>query len=199
LDFYREGKIRCPPHVSVAELHSACQFFLIPFTHEVVQTDNVGKLLHQLSNQGAEKQFDLFLEDVLTPAMARSASLGERECHIVCLSNEDLVEWDDELPPRLGEQYAQVVHSTSLLRFLKFYDNRVIAKTTLRTKGLKHVKIGIEGFPTFAEKIKREQDGTKYEVIYNYEQRPFIKLSWEIEDNKSRHVDFQTVKGSRNR
>ena len=29
--------------------------------------------------------------------------------------------------------------------------------------------------------------------------RPFIKLSWEIEDNKSRHVDFQTVKGSRNR
>ena len=38
-------------------------------------------------------------------------------------------------------------------------------------------------------------DGTKYEVIYNYEQRPFLKLSWEIEDNKSRHVDFQTVKG----
>lgn len=59
-----------------------------------------GKLLHHLSNQGAEHQFDIFLEDVLTPAMARSANLGERECHIVCLSNEDLVEWDDELPPQ---------------------------------------------------------------------------------------------------
>ena len=67
------------------------------------------------------------------------------------------------------------------------------------TPSCAHCHAGIEGFPTFAEKIKREQDGTKYEVVYNYEQRPFIKLSWEIEDNKSRHVDFQTVKGSRNR
>ena len=31
-------------------------------------------------------------------------------------------------------------------------------------------------------------------VIYNYVQRPFIHMSWEKEENKSRHVDFQCVK-----
>lgn len=30
-------------------------------------------------------------------------------------------------------------------------------------------------------------------VIYNYAQRPFLRLSWEKEENKSRHVDFQCV------
>ena len=31
-------------------------------------------------------------------------------------------------------------------------------------------------------------------VIYNYVQRPFIHMSWEKEEAKSRHVDFQCVK-----
>ena len=31
-------------------------------------------------------------------------------------------------------------------------------------------------------------------VIYNYVQRPFIRMSWEKEEAKSRHVDFQCVK-----
>ena len=33
--------------------------------------------------------------------------MGNRECHIVCLSDDDTVEWDDDLPPRQGEQWAQ--------------------------------------------------------------------------------------------
>jgi hypothetical protein len=33
-----------------------------------------------------------------------------------------------------------------------------------------------------------------FEVIYNYVQRPFIHMSWEKEEAKSRHVDFQCVK-----
>lgn len=33
-----------------------------------------------------------------------------------------------------------------------------------------------------------------FTVIYNYVQRPFIRLSWEKEENKSRHVDFQCVR-----
>jgi hypothetical protein len=32
------------------------------------------------------------------------------------------------------------------------------------------------------------------QVIYNYVQRPFIHMSWEKEEAKSRHVDFQCVK-----
>lgn len=31
-------------------------------------------------------------------------------------------------------------------------------------------------------------------AIYNYVQRPFLRMSWEQEENKSRHVDFQCVK-----
>ena len=31
-------------------------------------------------------------------------------------------------------------------------------------------------------------------VIYNYIQRPFVHMSWEKEESKSRHVDFQCVK-----
>lgn len=34
----------------------------------------------------------------------------------------------------------------------------------------------------------------KFQAIYNYIQRPFIHMSWEKEENKSRHVDFQCVK-----
>jgi BTB/POZ domain-containing protein 10 len=33
-----------------------------------------------------------------------------------------------------------------------------------------------------------------FQVIYNYVQRPFIHMSWEKEEAKSRHVDFQCVK-----
>lgn len=32
------------------------------------------------------------------------------------------------------------------------------------------------------------------QVIYNYVQRPFLHMSWEKEEAKSRHVDFQCVK-----
>lgn len=31
-------------------------------------------------------------------------------------------------------------------------------------------------------------------VIYNYVQRPFLHMSWEKEEARSRHVDFQCVK-----
>lgn len=37
-----------------------------------------------------------------------------------CSFCQDLVEWDDDFPPRLGEQFMQVVHSTPLLRFVSF-------------------------------------------------------------------------------
>lgn len=51
----------------------------------------------------------------------------------------------------------------------------------------------IIGYPTYKEKIKKRPGG-RAEVIYNYVQRPFIHMSWEKEEAKSRHVDFQCVK-----
>lgn len=49
------------------------------------------------------------------------------------------------------------------------------------------------GYPTCKEKVKRRPGG-RSEVIYNYVQRPFIQMSWEKEEGKSRHVDFQCVR-----
>lgn len=51
----------------------------------------------------------------------------------------------------------------------------------------------VSGYPTCKEKIKRRPGG-RSEVIYNYVQRPFIQMSWEKEEGKSRHVDFQCVR-----
>ena len=45
------------------------------------------------------------------------------------------------------------------------------------------------GFPTHKEKVKIKQGG-KIQVIYYYVQRPFIVMSWEKEELRSRHVDF---------
>lgn len=51
-----------------------------------------------------------------------------------------------------------------------------------------------KGFPTHKEKIRRRTGDRRPEVIYNYIQRPFIRMSWEMEEAKSRHVDFQCVR-----
>ena len=51
----------------------------------------------------------------------------------------------------------------------------------------------LAGYPTYKEKVKK-RPGSRPEVIYNYVQRPFIRMSWEKEEGKSRHVDFQCVK-----
>ena len=60
----------------------------------------------------------------------------------------------------------------------------------LKERGLKKIRLGIEGYPTHKEKV-RTRPGGRAEVIYNYVQRPFIHMSWEKEEAKSRHVDFQ--------
>ena len=145
LDFYKHGTIRCPPNVTASELREACSYFLIPFTHQSVKCEDLGKFLHELSSNGAQSQFERFLDETIVPAMARSAQIGDRECHIVVLCDGETVEWDDELPPQLGEQYAQIVHNTALSRFLKYHENRDIAKSILKERGLKKIRIGIEG------------------------------------------------------
>lgn len=66
-----------------------------------------GALLHELSNDGAHKQFDSYLEELILPIMVDSARKGERECHIVVLTDEDTVDWDEDHPPPMGEEYSQ--------------------------------------------------------------------------------------------
>ena len=89
--------------------------------------------------------------------------------------------------------FFSVIYSTSLYRFFKYIENRDVAKLVLKDRGLKKLRLGIEGYPTHKEKV-RIRTGNKPEVVYNSVQRPFIHMSWEKEEAKSRHVDFQCVK-----
>lgn len=36
-----------------------------------------------------------------------AAQRGDRECHIVILLDDDTVEWDNDYPPQMGEEYSQ--------------------------------------------------------------------------------------------
>ncbi|XP_044755498.1 BTB/POZ domain-containing protein 10 isoform X2 [Coccinella septempunctata] len=193
LDFYKSGVIKCPPSVSVQELREACDYLLVPFDANTVRCQNLRGLLHELSNEGARCQFEEFLELLILPLMVNSAQKGDRECHVVVLLDDDTVDWDEKYPPQMGEEYSQTVNSTAMYRFFKYIENRDVAKQVLKDRGLKKIRLGIEGYPTYKEKVKRRPGG-RSEVIYNYVQRPFIHMSWEKEEAKSRHVDFQCVK-----
>lgn len=66
--------------------------------------------MHELSNDGARRQFEFYLEEMVLPLMVASAQSGERECHIVVLTDDDVVDWDEEYPPQMGEEYSQSKH-----------------------------------------------------------------------------------------
>ncbi|CAF0805966.1 unnamed protein product [Brachionus calyciflorus] len=193
LDYYKYGVIKCPPTISVPELRESCDYLMIPFDATTVKCQDLRGFLHELSNEGAKNQFDYYLEKLIFQVLIQETDKGERECHIVVLCEDDIIEWDPEYPPQMGEQYSQIIYSTNLYRFFKYIENRDVAKQVLKDRGLKKIRLGIEGYPTHKEKV-RLRPGSKPEVIYNYVQRPFIHMSWEKEEAKSRHVDFQCVK-----
>ncbi len=79
--------------------------------------DLKGGFLHELSNEGARVQFDYYLDKLIFPVLLEETNKGERECHIVVLCEDDLIEWDHEFPPQMGEQYSQ----SKLLFLVNFY------------------------------------------------------------------------------
>lgn len=78
-----------------------------------------GALMHELSNDGARRQFEFYLEEMVLPLMVASAQSGERECHIVVLTDDDVVDWDEEYPPQMGEEYSQSKVTPAPLRRLQ--------------------------------------------------------------------------------
>lgn len=91
-----------------------CRFPVCPLGRHLCAQEAVhlpllspGALLHELSNDGAHKQFDHYLEELILPIMVGCAKKGERECHIVVLTDEDSVDWDEDHPPPMGEEYSQ--------------------------------------------------------------------------------------------
>lgn len=167
LEFYKNGVIRCPPTVSVQELREACDYLLIPFDAKTIRCQNLRGLLHELSNEGARCQFEVFLEELILPVMVASAERGDRECHVVNLLDDDVVDWDKEYPPEMGEEYIQTVFSTAMYRFFKYIENRDVAKQVMKERALKKVRLGIESYPTNIEKIKKRPGG-RAEVCDNY-------------------------------
>ena len=122
LEYYRSGVIHCPSHVSIAELRESCDYFLLPFSAQTVKCQNLRGLLHELSNDGAEEQFEDYLDREILPQMVICATRGDRECHIVILMDEDreLIDWDDDFPPQMGEEYTQTIWSTPMYRFFRY-------------------------------------------------------------------------------
>jgi hypothetical protein len=49
----------------------------------------------------------VFLEELILPLLVNSAQRGDRECHVVVLLDDDVVDWDEEYPPQMGEEYSQ--------------------------------------------------------------------------------------------
>jgi len=195
LDYYTTGSIRCPLGVSVSELRESCDYFMIPFNSEIVKCDNLAELMHELSNQGARDEFNSLLEHLIVPTLVKATHRGEREIRLVILHDDDVIDWDDEYPPLCEEERHSLytLVSSNLARFAKYIENREVAKQVLKDRGFKKIRLGIEGYPTTKERVKPGSKG-KPEVVYNYVQRPFISMSWEKEENRSRHVDFQCVK-----
>ena len=72
-----------------------------------------GGFLHELSNDGARQQFDAYLEELILPQMVLCAQNGDRECHIAILVDEDVLDWDEDYPPQMGEEYSQSKCRTS--------------------------------------------------------------------------------------
>ena len=55
--------------------------------------------------------------------------------------------------------FLPVITSTLMYRFFKYIENRDVAKQVLKERGLKKIRLGIEGYPTYKEKIKKRPGG----------------------------------------
>jgi len=105
MDYYKVGVVTCPSSESIHELREACDYLMIPFSEKTIRTQNLCDFLNELSNDGARLQFEKYLTENILPAMVMCSRKGERECQIVILTEEDVIDWDEHHPPSLGEEH----------------------------------------------------------------------------------------------
>jgi len=48
-----------------------------------------------------------YIASLLVNVICCALQHGDRECHIVILADEDVVDWDEQYPPQMGDEYAQ--------------------------------------------------------------------------------------------
>ena len=66
--------------LQVAELRDAADYFLLPFNASTIKCQNLRGLLHELSNDGAQAQFEEFLEELILPQMVSSSRSRKNPC-----------------------------------------------------------------------------------------------------------------------
>ena len=75
-----------------------------------------------MSNDGAYRIFEKFLDEQIVPQFMKCARMGERECHIVILTDDEQVHWDDEYPPQMPEaeisSHSMLVSSFNCIVYL---------------------------------------------------------------------------------
>lgn len=53
-----------------------------------------------------------------------------------------------------------------MYRFFKYIENRDVAKQVLKERGLKKIRLGIEGYPTYKEKVRNFCDLIKFADLF---------------------------------
>ena len=67
-----------------------------------------GKLLHLLSNRGAQRQFlDHYFPERIVPILEQASADGERQVYVVFLLTDESVSWDPLDPPPYGDDTKQ--------------------------------------------------------------------------------------------
>ncbi|EHB05338.1 BTB/POZ domain-containing protein KCTD20 [Heterocephalus glaber] len=82
LDYYKTGIINCPDGISIPDLRETCDYLCINFDFNTIRCQDLSALLHELSNDGAHKQFDHYIEELVLPIMAGYAKkdvMGKEE------------------------------------------------------------------------------------------------------------------------
>ena len=51
-----------------------------------------------------------------------------------------------------------------MYRFFKYTENRNVAKQVLKERGLKKIRLGIEGYPTYKEKVRKRPGGREVDT-----------------------------------
>ena len=103
--------------------------------------------------------FETFVQELILPIMIKAAGVGERECHIVVLTDDDTTLDEEDTPPSLSDEPIYTIKSTKMYKFFRFIENREVAKDFLKDSGLKRIRIGIEGFPINKEEVTRRLGG----------------------------------------
>jgi hypothetical protein len=204
IQYYHDGYITCPVTVDTEDVVTLCDYFMIPITLATIHATDITPILHYVSDQGARRKWiEEYMPECILPAVEECASLGARDAYLICLFEEDELDpagalEDDELfvgghsttLSAVHEIYTRrVIRRTELAHFLNFIENRHLAKEVCEGRGFKKVKLGMEGYP-----VCDRQERDTGSLVFRYEQRPYIRLSWEKEVVRNKHVHFQVNK-----